>query len=89
MELENIKKYALILIYPDGYIEKVKRDDRQFHMEYFIELAENAARFKEIINQKNIYIPDKEEAIFMLTYEIDYKLAKDGIIVIHNLFLDF
>lgn len=36
MELNDIKEYALILIYPDGYIENIKRDHRQFHMEYYI-----------------------------------------------------
>ena len=89
MELDNIKKYAIILIYSDGQIEKVKADGRKFHMEYFFTLNNQSTRLNQIIKQANVYMPDDEiTAKLLLTYELDEALARNGVITIHSLFLD-
>lgn len=88
-DLDNPQKYAIILIYPDGMIDKIARDEKIFHMEYFIELSHHSKRLNNFIKHQNILMPkDTFEAKMMRTIEIDTKLANHGVITIHNLFLD-
>ena len=87
MIIDNLDKYALIFIYPNGVIDKILIDDRAYHMQYYMGIINKSSRLQEIIKRNNIKLPkDENEAIYMTTYDIDTILAKDGIIVFHNLF---
>ncbi len=87
MIIDNLDKYALIFIYPNGVIDKILIDDRAYHMQYYMNVINKSRRLQEIIKRNNIKLPkDENEAIYMTTYDIDTILAKDGIIVFHNLF---
>ena len=86
---DDIRTYAIIIIYPDGVIEKAKIGTRIFHMEYIADMIKSSHRLKRAIKRQNVYIPkDEEEIKYMLSYDIDKSLAKEGIIIIHNLSLD-
>ena len=87
--MNNLETYAIILIYPDGLIENIKLDKRRFHMQYFLSLAKESKRLEGIINSKKIQMPKNDiNATLMLTYEIDEKLAEEGVIAFHNLLID-
>lgn len=88
-EIGNISKYALFLIHPDGLIDKALIDEREFHMQYYYGLIKNSKRLQKIVKKTNVYLPEEEsESKYVLTYELDSKLAEKGIISIHNLFPD-
>ena len=91
MEFVNeLDVYAIVLIYPDGKIEKIAKDGKMmFHMEYMVNLIKKSNRLKEIIKRNKFYIPkDKLEIKCTLTYPLDKLLAKEGIISLHNLDFD-
>ena len=78
MAVHKIKDYAIILIYPDGSIDKILADKRKFHMEYYMSLIEESKRLQEIVKKHNVSLPrDIKEAKLMLTYELDTKLAEE------------
>ena len=87
--MDNINSYIIIVIYPDGTIEKVARDSRNNHIEYMISLINSSVKLKTLIKEKNIYIPiDEEEIKRSQTHDLDEKFAKEGIIVLHNMLVD-
>ena len=87
--MDNINSYIIIVIYPDGTIEKVARDSRNDHIEYMISLINSSVKLKTLIKEKNIYIPiDEEEIKRSQTHDLDEKFAKEGIIVLHNMLVD-
>ncbi len=86
--INNLKYSSLLLIYPDGYIDRVNINRKVLHMDYFIDLCKNSTRFQEIIDQENINMPKNISlSENILTTDVDTKLAKKGIVVLHNLFI--
>ena len=89
MNLDNINSQAIFLIYPDGTIETIERDSRNFHMEYMVELLEKSEKLHELVKESNIHIPtDENEIKYLVTLELDTLLAQYGIISFHNILID-
>lgn len=44
---EKIKDYAIVLIYPDGEIEKIPITTYENHFSYFIEHLKKSEKFKK------------------------------------------
>lgn len=87
--MENIDKYAIIVVYPDGMIEKINKDEKEFHMEYMVDLINHSERLTKITKENDIYIPDDEFDIKLsTTYTLVAELAKAGVITFQNLVID-
>ena len=85
--MDDFKELAIMLIYPDGSLEKVPINDRLLHMNYFVDLESTSGKFKEALNRCKLELIDKFGIVELITYELDYRLAKQGIIAFHNLFI--
>ena len=89
MELDNIRPYALILIYPDGLVENVLINDRTYHLEYFVKLRDKSERFKKLCKEKDIFIPSDIDSITDYThYDLDVLLANEGLLSITSSYVD-
>ena len=89
MKLNGDIPIIITVIYPDGNIETISKDDRNFHMEYMKSLIDSSERLRKIIDDKKIYLPnDIDEIRYMLSYELCTKLIEEGLIVINNLCID-
>ena len=86
--MDDLEKYAMIVIYPDGSFEGNKISNYDCHMEYLILLANSSPRLLDIFKRNDIELSLKSEAARQTTYKADLKLAKEGIIVLHNMVLD-
>ena len=87
-KIENIKKSAIIIIYPDGKIKNIPIDTRLLHLRYFIDLYHQDKEFKDFADNNNVFIQDSFfDSNMLLTYEIDKDLARAGVIALHNLFI--
>lgn len=87
--METIDDYVIIVVYPDGRIEKIMKDDREFHMEYMVDLINHSEGLTRIAKENDVFIPDDEfEIKFSVTYTLDAELAKAGVITFHNLIID-
>ena len=87
--MDDINDYIIIIVYPDGTIEKIVKDSRIYHMEYLVSLINSSKRLKKLVSEKNIYVPtDEDEIRFSTTYDLDAKLANEGLVIFHNLLID-
>ena len=86
--MDNIEEYANIVIYPDGLIEGNKITNYSCHMEYLIILANNSPRLRSVFEKYNIDLSINSDFSKEPTYSTDLILAKEGIIVLHNMVLD-
>ena len=86
--MDNIEEYANIVIYPDGLIEGNKITNYTCHMEYLIILANNSPRLRSVFEKYNIDLSINSDFSKEPTYSTDLILAKEGIIVLHNMVLD-
>ena len=87
--LKDFRKSAIMLVYPNGCIQNVLVDERLIHLKYFIGLYKEDMYFRDIVDTYKIPVPDSLFDYDMPTsFDIDRELAKIGIIVFHNLFID-
>ena len=77
--MNDIYNIAIMLIYPDGHIDKMYVDRETLHSHYYKELANKNSRFKQIVDARNIDIDNYD-------FEVNIDLVnKDNIIVINNI----
>ena len=77
---------SIILIYPDGYIDKIKKDEREYHMEYLFELVNKSNRLYECLSNNHIYLPDNPiDARETFIFDINKVLANNGVLVINSI----
>ncbi len=74
--MNKLIEQALILIYPDGGVEKIPILNFVFHIDYIKENLKNSPRFAKIMQDINI-----DDLLPLDVYKI---LVKNGIIVLHN-----
>lgn len=74
--MDNLPYLAFVLIYPDGYIDKMEIDNRTSHVEYFKELRTTSPRFEKICGKCNYDIG--------IHTEFDLALVKAGVIALYN-----
>ena len=86
--INNFRKDAIIIIYPDGLVKEVAIDKRLLHMKYFIDLYKEDKYFKEFTDDNEIVVPNDIDFSNSTTYSLDKELARSGVIVLHNLFID-
>ena len=73
--MDDIDLYAVFVIYPNGMIEKIKKDNRFFHMEYMVSLVNDSKKLTKLVKKNNIYLPEDDMEIkCTLTYELDITL---------------
>ena len=80
-----MNKNAIILIYPDGKIDKSIIKDRDIHLAYFKEISNNSPRFKKILEENNININDMRGNIKAKFTNLNIILSELGIISLLNL----
>lgn len=67
---------AFILIYPDGYVDKMMIDKREYHVDYYKELRTKSQRFSQICGKCNY-----NDGVHN---DFDVALTKAGIVVLYN-----
>ncbi|MCM1052963.1 MAG: hypothetical protein NC483_03200 [Ruminococcus sp.] len=75
--MNDLEKMAIILIYPDGEIEKIPITSHVYHIEYLAEHREKSQRFARVTI--------KCDFTDTLHEDIDTALVTNGVIVIFNL----
>ncbi len=87
--MDNISELvntAIMLIYPEGGIDRLPIDKDRHHMKYFLKLLNKSSYFSDIIKKNNINLANKSgELSDISTYELDANLTELGIIVVRNL----
>lgn len=84
--MDNFYTVAVMLIYKDGSIDKLKINDKVFHMQYFAHLYKKSSKLKKIILENDLEFWDEEENVSNLfTYQLDLCLVNQNVIAIHNL----
>ena len=86
--MENLKKYAIIVIYPDGTVEKNKLNKYDPHIQYLYALMEKSNRLQEAAKKTNITIPNNYKTLTIPTDALDKKLANVGLVILHNFLID-
>lgn len=56
--MRDFYKVAIMLIYPDGYMDEIYVDKEVLHSYYYRELAKKSHRFSEIVKLRNINVDD-------------------------------
>lgn len=75
------KEAAVVVLYPDGFIDAIRTSGGIHHNYYYEELYKRSERFKESIDKLGFVIdfePDES------TYKLDCLLSSLGISTIHN-----
>ncbi len=86
LDSSQFKNTAIMLIYPDGKIDKLTIDGNLLHMNYFIELLGKSSYFLEFIHKNNLKFTDKKGRLLNIsTYNLDINLTSLGVIIIRNL----
>lgn len=87
--MDNISEFvntAIMLIYPNGGLDRLLIDKDRHHMKYFLKLLSKSSYFSDIIKKNNINLANKSgELSDISTYELDANLTELGIIVVRNL----
>jgi len=76
--MEDLTKMAIVLIYPDGTVEKIPIGEYGLHIEYFREQLKKSPRFYDICKGLDFYNTDMHG-------RIDTMLSLNGVIIIFNL----
>ena len=76
--MEDFYNTAIMIIYPDGVIDRINVENKTLHKYYYDKLIDEGIRLKEFIKDKRIV---QDEAI----HKINIYLTKKGIIAINNI----
>ena len=91
--MEDLQKQAIILIYPDGLIEKIPVTYHEFHILYYHEHFNKSVRFNSLCHSLKI---DFDNNLAIDKYPDDYEtddireevlgiLGRNGVLIIENL----
>ena len=80
-----MNKNAIILIYPDGEIDKSIIKDRDIHLAYFRDISNISPRFNKLLEENNININDMKGNIKARFTNLNLILSELGIISFLNL----
>ena len=80
-----MNKNAIILIYPDGEIDKSIIKDRDIHLAYFRNMSNSSPRFNKLLEENNININDMKGNIKARFTNLNLILSEFGIISFLNL----
>ena len=83
--MKNINENAIIVIYPNGKIEKRQIDENLLHISYFRELCDESPDFKKILNENNINVYNIKGNIRNGFNNLNILLSELGIISFYNL----
>lgn len=83
--MEDFNEQAIVVIYPDGTIEKIEITDKLLHMHYFRMLYEKSPRFKKAIQESNIDLDEISANIRGGYSNLNFFLSELGIISFLNL----
>lgn len=72
----DLRKLAVLLIYPDGSIDDEEVIESSLHMDYFRELRRKSEKFRNITNDLDFGVNYQ--------YDMDLFLVKSGIILMYN-----
>lgn len=83
--MKNINENAIIVIYPNGKIEKRAINDNLLHISYFRELCDESPEFKTILEEHNINVFNIKGNIRNGFNNLNILLSELGIISFYNL----
>ena len=76
--MDNFYNTAIMLVYPDGYTEKIMINKEVSHKKNYEDLAKKSERFNSFIKSKNIIIDE-------LVHSLNIELVNSNIVVINNI----
>lgn len=78
--MKDLREYALVLIYPDGEVEKIPVEkEKNYHLYYFRKQIRISKKFANVIYYSSYKIDFTDFTI------VDKALAEAGVVVIRNL----